>query len=74
MKALKEEKDKDGATVESIDEVYKKASESLSKYGERLYKAAQESAPKEGEAKAEEAQPAGDTKGAEEGEVVDEKK
>lgn len=73
MKALKEEKDKDGATSESIDEVYKKASESLSKYGERLYKAAAESAPSpEDAAKAEQAKQAGDTAGAEEGEVVEE--
>jgi molecular chaperone DnaK len=74
MKALKEEKDKEGATVESIDEAYKKASESLSKYGERLYKAAadaQTPPPEGGEAKAEEAKPADDTKGAEEGEVVE---
>ena len=76
MKALKEEKDKEGATVESIDEAYKKASESLSKYGERLYKAAAEAAPKEGEAKpeGESEKKSDDTKGAEEGEVVDEKK
>lgn len=73
MKALKEEKDKEGATAESIDEVYKKASESLSKYGERLYKAAAESAPSpEDAAKAEQAKQAGDTAGAEEGEVVEE--
>ena len=75
MKALKEEKDKEGATAESIDEVYKKASESLSKYGERLYKAAAESAPSpEDAAKAEQkTEPAPDgEKPAEEGEVVEE--
>ena len=76
MAALKEAKDKSDATVESIDEAYKKASESLSKYGERLYKAAAESAPTPEEgAKAEQAKQSDDaTKGAEEGEVVDEKK
>jgi molecular chaperone DnaK len=74
MKALKDEKDKSDATVESLDEAYKKASEALSKYGERLYKAASDAeAPKDG-AKAEEAQPENDTKGAEEGEVVNDKK
>ncbi|MEI8232134.1 MAG: molecular chaperone DnaK [bacterium] len=76
MKALKEEKDKSDATVESIDEVYKKASEALSKYGERLYKAAADAQPKEGEAKpeGESEKKSDDTKNAEEGEVVDEKK
>lgn len=69
VKTLKEAKDKSDATVESIDEAFKKASEALSKYGERLYKAAAESAPKEGEPKADE--PKSDGK-AEEGEVVDE--
>ncbi len=75
VKALKEEKDKPEATAESIDEVYKKASESLSKYGERLYKAAADAAPSpEDAAKAEQAktEPAPDgEKPAEEGEVVD---
>ncbi len=74
IKALKEAKDKSDATVESIDELYKKASESLSKYGERLYKAAAESAPSpEDAAKAEQAKQSADaTNGAEEGEVVEE--
>ncbi|PIS17725.1 molecular chaperone DnaK [Candidatus Collierbacteria bacterium CG09_land_8_20_14_0_10_46_12] len=78
MAALKEEKDKEGATAESIDEVYKKASESLSKYGERLYKAASESqTPPTDGAKPEE--PKADSSAeasakAEEGEVVEEKK
>ena len=77
MAALKEEKDKEGATAESIDEVYKKASESLSKYGERLYKAASESqTPPTDGAKPEE--PKADSSAeasakAEEGEVVNEK-
>ena len=76
IKALKEAKDKSDATVESIDEVYKKASESLSKYGERLYKAAAESAPSpEDAAKAEQAKQADGTAEpsdkAEEGEVVE---
>lgn len=71
VKALKEAKDKEGATVESIDEAFKKASESLSKYGERLYKAAAESqqgAP-DGDVKKDEPKN-GDKP--EEGEVVDE--
>ncbi len=71
VKALKEAKDKEDATVESIDEAFKKAYESLSKYGERLYKAASE---------AQQGAPAGDVKKdepkngdkPEEGEVVDE--
>jgi len=77
MATLKEEKDKEGATAESIDEVYKKASESLSKYGERLYKAASESqTPPTDGAKPEE--PKADSSAeasakAEEGEVVNEK-
>lgn len=79
IKALKEAKDKSDATVESIDEAYKKASEALSKYGERLYKAAAEAEKPEGGAKpetskAEEPAPSADTQGAEEGEVVEEKK
>lgn len=79
IKALKEEKDKPEATAESIDEVYKKASESLSKYGERLYKAAADAAPSPEEgAKAEEDKQADSSakssEKAEEGEVVDEKK
>ncbi|MFZ2200057.1 MAG: molecular chaperone DnaK [Microgenomates group bacterium] len=75
MKALKEAKDKSDATAESIDEVYKKASESLSKYGERLYKAAADAAPKEGEAKPEDGKAdssAESSEKAEEGEVVEE--
>jgi len=55
----------------------KKASESLSKYGERLYKAASEAEKPAGGAKPEEGkaeEPKADTKGAEEGEVVEEKK
>jgi molecular chaperone DnaK len=72
IKALKEEKDKSDATAESIDELYKKASESLSKYGERLYKAAAESAPTPEEgAKAEQAKQSDSSEKAEEGEVVD---
>nr|MBP9670634.1 Hsp70 family protein [Candidatus Woesebacteria bacterium] len=73
LKALKEAKDKSDATIESIDEPYKKASESLSKYGERLYKAAAESAPTPEEgAKAEQAKQADASEKAEEGEVVEE--
>jgi molecular chaperone DnaK len=68
VKALKDAKDKPEATVLEIDEAYKKASESLSKYGERLYKAASGSAQTGPE------QPKSDAAGAEEGEVVDEKK
>jgi len=75
VKALKEAKDKDDATVESIDEALKKASEALSKYGERLYKAASGSA-QTGPESTEGPQPeaAKPAEGAEEGEVVDEKK
>lgn len=73
VKELKEAKDKEGANVESIDEALKKASEALSKYGERLYKAAAESAPTPEEgAKAEEAKQAEASEKAEEGEVVEE--
>jgi len=73
VKALKDEKDKDGATVESIDEAYKKASESLSKYGERLYKAAAEAeqAKTGGDEKDSEPKPKQDDQ-PEEGEVVEE--
>lgn len=71
--ALKDAKDKPEATVESIDEAYKKASEALSKYGERLYKAAADAAPTPEEgAKAEQAKQADDSAKAEEGEVVEE--
>jgi len=77
MAALKEEKDKEGATAESIDEVYKKASESLSKYGERLYKAAADATPKadsgEGQKGPEPAEGQSEDAKAEEGEVVQEK-
>lgn len=66
---LKDAKDKEGATVESIDAAFKKASEALSKYGERLYQAASENAPKSDEPKA--ASSNGDKSGAEEGQVVD---
>ena len=76
MGALKEEKDKEGATADSIDAVYKTASEALSKYGERLYKAAQDAekpadgAKPEDEAKADSSAEA--SAKAEEGEVVEE--
>lgn len=79
IKALKEAKDKSDATVESIDEVYKKASESLSKYGERLYKAAESGSAQTGPAEAGQAEQTKQTEGnaeptdkAEEGEVVEE--
>ncbi|MEI6690241.1 MAG: molecular chaperone DnaK [bacterium] len=83
VKALKDAKDKDDATVESIDEAFKKASESLSKYGERLYKAAAEAEKPADGAKPEDAQPQSDSSAqagakedvkAEEGEVVDDGK
>jgi molecular chaperone DnaK len=80
VKELKDAKDDGSATVDSIDEAFKKASEALSKYGERLYKAAAEaeSAKAEG-AKGDSTPPTeGDadssdeaTAKAEEGEVVD---
>lgn len=69
LKNLKEVKDKDGSTVESIDEALKKASESLSKYGERLYKASA-SEPQTSEASAQEGK--ADSSQPEEGTVVDE--
>lgn len=72
VKALKEAKDKEDATVESIDEAFKKASESLSKYGERLYKAAAASGSDQtGPESTEGQKPKSDGK-PEEGEVVDE--
>lgn len=73
VKALKEVKDKSDATVESIDEAYKKASDSLSKYGERLYKAASDAQtppPEGGEPQADSSAEA--SAKAEEGEVVEE--
>ena len=73
VKELKEAKDKEDATVESIDEAFKKASESLSKYGERLYKVASEAQP--GSANDSSSGPAPEPKSGdkpEEGEVVDE--
>ncbi|MDO8303379.1 MAG: Hsp70 family protein, partial [Sedimentisphaerales bacterium] len=77
VKALKEAKDKSDATVESIDVEYKKASESLSKYGERLYKAASEAQPgstddKSGDPQPEKPADPDAEKPAEEGEVVEE--
>ncbi len=72
VKALKEAKDKEGATVESIDEAYKKASEALSKYGERLYKAASDSAQTGPEQAEGQPTSAPDAEKAEEGEVVEE--
>ncbi|MBP9702085.1 molecular chaperone DnaK [Candidatus Woesebacteria bacterium] len=72
--ALKEAKDKADATVESIDEAFKKASDALSKYGERLYKAAAASdSAQTGPESTEGQKPKSGDKGAEEGEVVDEK-
>ena len=70
LKELKEAKDKSDATVESIDEAFKKASDALSKYGERLYKAAAENAPKSDEPQPDSSAEA--KAGAEEGQVVDE--
>jgi len=69
LKNLKEVKDKDGSTVESIDEALKKASESLSKYGERLYKTSA-SEPQTSETSAQEGK--ADSSQPEEGTVVDE--
>ncbi len=74
VKTLKEAKDKSDATVESIDEAFKKASEALSKYGERLYKASSNE-PQSSEASAQDGKaekstpPKGDQP--EEGQVVD---
>ena len=73
LKELKEAKDKDDATVESIDEAYKKASEALSKYGERLYKAASEAQQNSATDSSSDTTPDSKADGkAEEGEVVDE--
>lgn len=76
LKALKEAKDASDATVESIDEAFKKASEALSKYGERLYKASanetQSSEASAQEGKAGDNSSAEASAKAEEGEVVDE--
>lgn len=75
LKELKDAKDKDDATLESIDEAVKKASEVLSKFGERLYKAAAEAeAAEKGEAGEGEEDKSDDAKDAEEGEVVEEAK
>jgi len=74
LKDLKEVKDKADATTTDIDEALKKASDALSKYGERLYKAAQEAeAAKSGSAQTG-PEPAEGPKGdqPEEGEVVEE--
>ncbi len=73
VKELREIKDKDDATIESLDAALKKSSEALSKYGERLYKAAQEQPTSSGETtkKADEPKP---DKSAEEGEVVEDGK
>lgn len=77
LKELEDEKAKDTATLESLDEALKKASEVIQKHSEALYKAA---APTE-EPKAEDAKTDSDKSDkkpeeteAEEGEVVDEGK
>ena len=75
IKELKEAKAKEDATLESIDEAIKKASESLSKYGERLYKAAAEAEAESGSDQTDPANGRADAPDAdtpEEGEVVDE--
>jgi molecular chaperone DnaK len=76
LKELEEEKGKDTATLDSIDEALKKASEVAQKHGEALYKAVQEAEKKEeGEPKIEETEDEGKTdkkKGSvEEGQVVE---
>jgi molecular chaperone DnaK len=71
LKELKEVKAKDDATLESIDEAIKKASESLSKYGEKLYKAAAEAESGSDQTGPESTEGPKDDQ-PEEGEVVDE--
>ncbi len=76
LKDLEEEKNKDSATLDSLDEVYKKASEIIQGHAEALYKAAtptpeQGESPKSEETKTGEEDKTQTTK-AEEGEVVEE--
>ncbi len=74
LKELEEEKNKDTATLESLDAAFKKASEVMQKHAEKLYKAAapQPEAPAEGKSE-DKSEP--ETGGKpEEGEVVDEGK
>ena len=70
-KALEEEKGKDTATIDSIDEKIKSLSETLSKYGEKLYKQAEAGAEQtKTEEKSSEDKKTDDTP--QEGEVVNE--
>jgi len=76
LKLLEEEKDKEDATLESIDEKLKKATEVAQKHGEALYKAAQEAEqkdkPKEDQDKKTKKNNDQTDSSAEEGEVVEE--
>lgn len=74
LKDLEDEKNNDSATLESLDEAYKKASEIIQKHAQKLYEAAskQEAPTEEGTPKPQEAEEAkGDKPEAQEGEVVE---
>lgn len=81
LKDLEAEKNKDSATLESLEEANKKAMEIVQKHSEALYKAATpqpDASPKDGESKdaenKKESDPSAEADAkAEEGEVVDEK-
>ncbi len=77
LKELEEEKNKDSATLDSLDEAYKKASEVIQKHAQKLYEAASKSesapsdttAPEEGKESKKEDKKDTDVQ---EGEVVEE--
>jgi molecular chaperone DnaK len=78
LKELEDEKNKDSATLESLEEVFKKSMDIVQKHSEALYKAAapEESAPKsevESEEKDSKDKKKDDSKEPEEGQVVEEK-
>lgn len=74
LESLKEVKDKQDATVESIDSELKKATEVIQKYGESLYKAASQAQSQSADSKTESNSKSSDDspkkESAEEGEVV----
>lgn len=75
LESLKEVKDKQDATVESIDSELKKATEVIQKYGESLYKAASQAQSQSADSKTESTSKNSDNspkkESAEEGEVVE---
>ncbi|QHO63261.1 molecular chaperone DnaK [Candidatus Chazhemtobacterium aquaticus] len=75
LESLKEVKDKQDATVESIDSELKKATEVIQKYGESLYKAASQAQSQSADSKTESNSKNSDDspkkESAEEGEVVE---